>query len=200
MISFITWCNNDKVYQGLLDTLPDDSEAIRVGQEFDSMAKAYNYGTTLAKGETLCYIHQDVRILDKRFPEIVEKALENINTGFVGPIGNIKKSKNTWWDNQANNRGWVLQDNFGTDVMLSFGAYSGYARQLDALMMCTKKKFKFPEELPGIHYLDLWMCAEAEAQGFTNGIFSCCIKHLSWGEMDRTKYEQNYELYRKKWL
>lgn len=203
MISFVTWCNNEQQYQGLLDTLPDDSEAIKVGQDFDSMAKAYNYGTTLAKGDIIVYLHQDVRILDKRFPDIVAKASQGLKTGFCGPIGSDMISSGPWWEvPRINLHGWIIAKNRDTnnDEILSFGAYDGLARQLDGLMLVTRQRFHFPEELPGIHFLDLWACRMAEEKGFQNRIFSCAIQHLSWGETSSSSYKNNYEQYKAKWL
>ena len=198
-LSFISWVNDDATYQGLLDSLPPGSQAIKVGQEFNSLSKAYNHGTSLATGDILIYCHQDVIIRDTNFARIVSAALQSERAGFAGPIGNIAPSPYTWWDIPANNRGWLLQDIDGCDVMQYFGAYDGPASQLDGLMMCTRKRFTFPEELPGIHAVDLWMCALAESLGYQNRIFSACVKHLSWGEQDRSKLVTNYEAYLDRW-
>lgn len=212
MISFITWVNNEDQYQNFKDSVKFPCEFIKVGQEAKSLAQAYNIGTHKATGDTLVYCHQDILILDPLFPEQVEKALEDPLTGFVGPIGNIKLSNRFWWDvGKEYSKGEVFVhdtrsgipdkqlQNLKEGKLLSFGKYDGPARQLDALLMATKHKFVFPEELIGIHMVDLWMCRLAESQGYTNRIFSTKIKHLSEGKHVGGKlFLDNYKLYKEK--
>jgi hypothetical protein len=194
MISVITWVNKFDVYQGLVESLPD-CELIPIGQEFDSMAKAYNEGTRQAHGDILLYIHQDCRIRDNRLLQALETALENPKTGFCGPIGSLVVSDRSWWEtDRINLRGWLIQ---GEEIS-SFGAYDGPARQIDGYFMATKHRFTWPEEFPGIHFTDLAMCRIAEEQGFENRIFSVATQHLSQGENTSESYKQNYELYRKR--
>jgi hypothetical protein len=205
MISFITWTRSPSLYKGFFDSVKDfDCELIKIGQDFKSMASAYNEGTRQATGDILCYVHEDVRIVDSRFPKIVETALEDPLAGFAGPIGSTGYSPKFWWDAPHETwQGWVLNRdrNDATKEVIDLGRpYDGPASNLDGLMLCTKRKFKFPEEeLPGIHFLDAWMCREAEAQGYVNRIFSAAIQHISWGEQDPSKCESNYDIFRKRW-
>jgi hypothetical protein len=196
MISFISWVNNEEVYKGLVcSAVCEGVEFVKVGQEADSLAKAYNIGTSQAKGDVLVYVHQDVRIEGAQlFKTTIEKALEDKAIGFAGPIGNIDVNVGSWWTvGPGLCRGYVRQF---TNI-LSFGEYNGRARQLDGLMLCTKKRFKFPEELPKLHFLDLWMCMLAEECGFYNWIFSgVVIQHLSGGERDSDHYNKNWAQYR----
>ena len=45
-ISFITWVNNEEMYNGFLESARfiDNCEFIKIGQDFNSMSKAYNEG------------------------------------------------------------------------------------------------------------------------------------------------------------
>ena len=167
----------------------------------------------------LVYCHQDVRILDPDFPEQVTRATDHPGTGFVGPIGNIRLSDMSWWDvgpascrgevrvpdnvqainaknPQDKNPSWPHLQTREDGKWLSFGVYTGQARQLDGLLMATRHQFTFPNELPGIHFLDAWMCREAERQGFTNRIFETKIEHISVGETKSAEYWLNYGLYK----
>ncbi len=198
MLSFITWTNKPEVYQGMLESCKRfnfDAEYIPIYEQGISMARAYNIGTREAKGDILVYIHQDTRIHDPKFEEKMNQLFQNPNIGFAGPIGNIEITNGSWWTvGPQACRGRVHQGAYGN--ILSFGEYDGPARQLDALMMCTAKRFIFPEELPGIHFLDLWMCNEAFQQGLINWIFDSEIEHISGGETTSQSYHDNWKLYR----
>jgi hypothetical protein len=195
MISVISWVNKPDVYQGLVESLPD-CELIPIGQECDSLAKAYNEGTRQAKGDVLLYIHQDCRIRDSRFTELLHKALEDPKTGFCGPIGSSAVSDRSWWDTaRINLHGWLLQ---GEKDLTYFDIYDGPARQIDGYFMATKHRFHWPEEFPGIHFTDLAMCRLAEEQGFQNRIFSVVTQHLSQGESTSQSYLDNYEIYKRR--
>ena len=196
MISFISWVNNEEQYRGLVESATcEDVEFVKIGQEVDSLAKAYNLGTSRARGDILVYVHQDVRIEGALlFKTIIEKTLSDDKIGLAGPIGSISVNNGSWWTVGPDLcRGYVRQ----FCNILSFGEYDGKARQLDGLMLCTKKRFTFPEELPKLHFLDLWMCMLAEEQGLYNWIFSgVVIQHLSGGERDSDHYNKNWAQYR----
>ena len=212
MISVITWVNNEKLYAELRDSCKFEAEFIKVGQEARSLAEAYNIGTAKATGDILIYCHQDIKILDPNFDKTIEIATADLKTGFVGPIGNIALSEDSWWNaGPMNCRGKVLvpgvcqttgnldSKHLSSDFdgkWLTFGEYDGPARQLDGLLLATKQRFVFPEQLPGIHFLDVWVCKAAEQQGFTNRIFSTKIYHSSVGEAQSASYWLNYGLYK----
>jgi hypothetical protein len=205
MIHFITWVNDESYYSGLLDSLAPLQNSypiniVKVGQEAKSMAQAYNIGTQKSGfqyGDILVYCHQDVRILDTLFiPRLIQATRYDNQVGFVGPVGNLSTNDASWWTVGIGQcRGGILQGN----NPLWFGSYDGPARQLDGLLLATNKLFTFPEELPGIHFLDLWMCREAEKQGYQNRIFWTIVQHLSGGECSSQSYRDNLLQYRKHW-
>ena len=195
MVSFITWVNNDKLYQEFKESVHFKAEFISLGQECRSLAQAYNKGTSKATGDILVYIHQDVRLHCEQFEGLVQKALEDPKTGFAGPIGNILPSTGPWW---AAGRDYCRGIVYGmSNGECNFGFYDGPARQLDGLMLCTRHKFPFPEQLPGIHFLDLWVCALAERKGFTNRIFTFGVTHLSAGSIIGKAWRNNKKLFMK---
>jgi GT2 family glycosyltransferase len=223
MISLISWVNRKEQYNKLIYSIADNAfgddqsgkwyaengrtvykniyeeplyELIDIGQEFDSMANAYNEGTRVATGDIFVYVHQDVLIHDKQFYEkVITLFKEHPNTGFAGPIGNIVPTDHSWWTvGPRHCRGWVRQGVY--DNILSFGNYTGPARQLDGLMLITNKRFVFPEQLPGIHFLDMWMCREAEKQGYQNMILDIDVLHKSGGENRSQQYKDNLTLFR----
>ena len=161
------------------------------------MAKAYNVGTKMAKGDILVYVHEDVRLIDSRFDELVTKATEDPKTGFVGPIGTTGVSTGAWWETPRNfYKGFIM----GDGIMDDNGYYDGPAKGLDALLMATRHRFTFPEELPGVHFLDQWACRLAEEKGLTNRIFPAVVQHLSRGNADTESFQYNLKLYQKRWF
>lgn len=199
LISFISWVNNEELYKGFLDSAKYfNAEFIKIGTEAKSMAEAYNLGTQKAKGDILVYVHQDVRIRDTNFQDKLEYLFnKDKQVGFVGVIGNVQKNDGSWWTvGPAFSRGWVLQGN----NPLFFNAYDGIASQLDGLLMATDKRWKFPEELQEVHFIDLWMCALAEQSGLHNYIINSVVQHLSGGEVSSECYRKNWEIYKKKFF
>ena len=198
MISFITWVNNAGLYDGLKRTAERtcrEVELVPIGQEVGSLAHAYNLGTSRAKGDILVYCHQDVRIMDFGFTRAVEHILADDKAGFAGPIGSTGLSKENWWD-VPNQVGWVIR---GDGFFWGHCAYDGPVRQIDGLLMATKRRFEFPVELPGVHFLDMWMCRLAESMGYENRVFSAAVQHLSDGNEGCPDYVHNRELYQRKW-
>lgn len=196
MISIVTWVNKPEQYEQMRKSVRFTAEFIEVGQECKSMAEAYNKGTNEANGEWIIYCHQDVIFhdsnLDRTFDII---SLTMPEAGIVGVVGSVGKSMGPWWEAPQDTWAGKLIQGEKLQVMRD---YSGPAENLDGMFLATNKRFVFPEELPGIHFVDMWMCREAEKQGYTNIIISSMIQHLSQGTMDAQYYE-NLRTYQKKW-
>lgn len=205
MISFISWVNNKELYQDFKESVKSfDCEFVEIGQEAKSISEAYNLGTGKAKGEILVYIHQDIRIIDVNFEKKLIEVLKDEKIGFAGVIGNLIINEGSWWTagwEDLRGRVWQI-DPSGKNkpFLLNFGDYTGKARQVDGLMLCTKKRFEFPEELPGIHFFDMWMCLLAEHKGYYNYIFNGLVEHLSWGDVKSESYFKNLKIYQDKFF
>jgi hypothetical protein len=205
-ISYITWSHKpddvERMSRSIRSLPTHDHEIIYIDNSVaPSMCQGYNLGTALASGDILVYLHSDVEIIDQRFVELVTKATEDPSTGFVGPIGALTVSPRYWCDQSYGNlRGWIVasgRENPSSDCILSFGAYDGVCRQMDGLLMATRKRFSFPSEiLTNWHGVDLWMCAQAERDGFTNRIFSVGVRHQSWGETSSEKFIQAFDSFK----
>jgi len=198
-ISFITWVNDPVTYERFKKSVSGfQCEFIAVGQEYRSMASAYNAGTDSATGDILVYVHQDVEILDPDFCSKLDKTLSDESIGFVGAIGSVAgDDRGLWFEMPLNvRRGHVVE----ADRVVSCGVYNGEARLLDGFFMATKKKFNFPEALPHIHFLDAWMCKEAMHQGYRNWIADIELKHWSSGNIGDIYYRYNKQLYLDKWF
>lgn len=202
LISFITWVNDEIKYRSFLKSSHKiKAEYIRLGQEYDSMSRAYNAGTDMATGEYLAYVHQDVEILDTMFEEKIKRLFDSKdNLGFVGVIGSLTNDnvKSLWFhEGVHSSKGIVIQNR--TEA-INIEAYNGPASLLDGLLMITDKRFNFPESLPHIHFVDAWMCNVASKAGYQNWITDILVNHNSGGETNSTFFKDNLIRYRLKWF
>lgn len=173
-------------------------EFIELGEEYESMAQAYNAGTEMAKGKYLVYCHQDVRLLDKQFTEKVEKTISaNPGIGIIGLVGTSSNNQRSVWFAEAASS--YLGEVTEFDVWMPFGPSNNVARTVDSFMMITDKRLVFPEILSGIHLLDAWMCRQVEELGYYNWVCDIQAQHLSRGNPSTQEFRDNLELYRWYW-
>lgn len=201
LFSFISWVNNETHYRTLLKSSHTiKAEYIRIGQEVDSLSKAYNLGTERASGKYLVYVHQDVEILDNQFEQKLHRVFQREDLGFVGVIGSLTRdnTKSVWFQEGAHNcRGIAIQNRYEA---VNLGVYNGEAALIDGLMMITDKRFNFPESLPHVHFLDAWMCNVAAGDGYKNWITDIWVNHNSGGETHSDFFKNNLIRYRLKWF
>jgi GT2 family glycosyltransferase len=199
LISFVTWVNDDVKYRCFLKSSHHiKAEYIRLGQEYDSLSKAYNAGTEAATGKYFVYVHQDVEILDSLFEMKISNIFKNSMVGFAGVIGSLTNESHALWfaERRSNCRGIVAQN---TNQFINLGVYNGDACLLDGLILITDKRFNFPESLPHVHFLDTWMCVQAISMGYKNWIADILVNHNSHGETGSQIYKENLMRYRLKW-
>jgi len=178
-------------------------EFIALGQSYKSLSEAYKDGQSRATGEIICYIHQDIIIHNVDFESKLHYFFrDHKDCGFVGIIGNNKPAPDKWWIPEENRRGYIRQtDHTGKikPTIFNFGRGTQRSAQMDGcLLMTNRKDWEFPD-LPGIHFLDLWMCNLALERGFENWIIDLDIEHTSWGETDSIHYKNNQQIYLDKW-
>ncbi|MBS1722742.1 MAG: glycosyltransferase family 2 protein [Armatimonadetes bacterium] len=197
--SIVTWVNRPELYHDMVESFAHlDCEFITIGAECGSMAQAYNAGTDRAQGRYLVYCHQDARLLDAEFESKVEALFSRDDKlGLVGVAGaDSNRQKSLWFAEGADSyRGKVFEDGH----WVTFGDSDCEARTIDGFFMVTDKKFSFPEILPGVHFLDAWMCRQAEDAGLRNWVIDIDMAHLSKGETASRDYRNNLELYRFYW-
>lgn len=207
-ISYVSWVNDKAKYQGFKDSVPKAAgivrEFIEVGQEFDSMAKAYNEGMRRSTGDVFCFVHQDVRIFTHDFEEQLDYALHSEDVGFVGVIGSVGIPNPSWWDvPQLCKHGSIVQGDGKSNRfnLVSYSQGSCLVNNLDGLLMATKQKdFIWPEEFPGIHFVDLAACRMMENAGFDNYILPVLVQHLSQGENTSQSFQNNRRIYESKFI
>jgi hypothetical protein len=134
-----------------------------------------------------------VRFYDEYFAEKLEQFTPYV--GMVGVVGSNDKTDKSWWDTPRGSwRGRLIQgDRF--QVMGDIGP----CRNLDGLLLATNKTVVFPQELPGIHFVDMWACRAMEQQGLYNWVMPTIVQHLSQGKLN-DEYFSNLKIYQKAWL
>lgn len=195
VISFISWVNNMAQYSKFQKSAHIacqwNCEFIPI-YEAKSMAEAYNIGTKQATWDIIVYVHQDIIIRDTKFQEILEWIFVSWNNiWFAWPVGNTILTSKAWW-NTVSSHQWAWQILQWEKKFESFENQNCIAWNLDWCMLCTDKKFIFPEQLPLIHFIDAWMCREAINKGYNNHCFQSYIQHLSQWTIDNSYYNNMY--------
>lgn len=201
-----SWVNNHSLHRQMATSFSGQGLGfITVGKEHESMAMAYAEMQKQTEGCIRVYAHQDVLCHDRNFADKVRKLFdENSNVGFAGVIGATRPQPDggSWWEQDKK---YLCGFTYQTDITrqrhsttFSFGNYDKPAAQLDGLMLITDKDFEWPK-LPGIHFLDLWMCNRAKNMGMDIVCFETNIEHRSWGETTSLDYKQNKAIYKKTW-
>lgn len=191
-LSIITWTNNPEQYAQMKASVTFPAEFIAVGSEARSMAEAYTLGTARASHPWKIYCHQDVRFFCPDLPE--QLAGLPTDVGLAGVAGSAETTSMSWWHTRRESwRGGVIQG----AAPEAFGP-CGPANNLDGLLLATDKPLAFPA-LPGLHFIDQWMCREAEAQGWRNWVIPATVQHLSQGTLDAAYYA-NMLRYQRRWF
>ena len=199
LFSVISWVNNQELYQDMVKSFDHvDCEFLEMGQEYESMAQAYNAGTEKARGKYLVYCHQDARLIDPDFTsKIVRTLTMHPNIGLLGVAGTINNNQRSVWFQEAASAylGGIQEHG----EWLRFGQTDCMARTIDAVFMVTDKCLMFPEMLPGIHMLDAWMCRQTEDLGYYNWVCDVKVHHLSPGNPYTQSFRDNLSMYRWYW-
>jgi glycosyltransferase involved in cell wall biosynthesis len=199
LFSVISWVNNQKLYREMMESFDGvDCEFIELGQEYESMAQAYNAGTEKAKGKYFVYCHQDARLIDPEFTSKVIKTFAlHPDIGIMGVAGTINNNqRSVWFKESANSYLGGIKEH---GDWICFGQTDCMARTIDAVFMVTDKRLMFPEILPGIHLLDAWVCRQTEDLGYYNWVCDIKVQHLSPGNPNTQSFQDNLGMYRWYW-
>ena len=184
MISIITICNNKEILgEYLLKSLNEqttDYELIVIDNKdnntFSHATKALNYGGSLAKGDYLMFIHQDVALWGNNFLEKFEKMLTGIEDIGIGGVAGMTQG----------GQPYLFLKNCGA---LS-GLTSPFQRPVkvqtldELLLVMPKHVFKtihFDDNLPGWHCYGADYCLEVEKYGLSAYALPFFVHHRSAG-------------------
>lgn len=147
-----------------------------------SIFSAYNEGVRRAKGNNLCFMHDDIWYKTLNWGMQVEKKLEDESIGIVGVIGSYVMTKDCgYWDMMAP---WVtgrvpIESRSGwkgvNDCDYFYGKNSiDEVAMIDGFWFCMSskvfQKVSFDETYNGFHFYDMDICMQLLVNGYRNTI------------------------------
>ncbi|MDJ1502186.1 glycosyltransferase [Xanthocytophaga agilis] len=176
------------------------------------ICEAYNLGASQSKYDYLCFMHEDLRFYSQNWGVKVVEALQDTQTGLLGIMGSIAKTKAP--------SGWSLATDLNltrlnfiqkfpdgesrTSLINPEGKNTAEVVTLDGCWLCTRKDVwqKIPFDQTTFRHFHLYDL-DYSIQVFTAGykvcvLFGVSIEHLSVGNFD-TKWIREALIFTKKW-
>lgn len=218
MISIII-CNkktslNPGLEDNIRDTIGVDYEIISIDNSHGqySIFQAYNEGVTRAKGDILCFMHDDILFRSKGWGIMVAEAFaSDDHIGALGVAGgHFMPDCPCSWSTCKTTSFHVWQTNpDGTATEYGCtdhtdGKHLVEVASLDGLWMCLRhslfNKIRFDDNtFSGFHCYDSDICMQVLAAGYSvNVTFDIDIEHRSNGACNQQYYD-NLGLWHKKW-
>lgn len=217
MISLICCSRKPTLSKELQDniaaTIGCDYELVTIDNSSNryNIFQAYNEGVKRAKGDILCFVHDDVLFRSEMWGLIAEKLLGDDSIGIVGFAGThfMPKCPMYWWDSP-----YVSQHNIDNGNLQSkpeyFKGQIADVIAVDGFCFFSKKSIfqtvRFDEDLySGYHAYDMDICMQVQKMGkrvcVTNAIL---LEHFWNADLfnDKTylaKLDKNIVLFYKKW-
>lgn len=219
MISIIICSRKADISQGLKDNI-----AATIGCEYElcvidnshneyNIFTAYNEGVSRAKGDILCFMHEDVKYISNGWGEKVYKTIQkNVNIGCLGVVGThlLADTPSGWYHSMLCSGGCVQKENinyinrqdlshFGKEKIIE-------AVAVDGMWFCIPRSIFEQTHIQfdantftGFHCYDLDICLQIREQGYKVVITSeVLIEHSSYGSFNVAWYEST-QLFYEKW-
>ena len=218
MISIII-CNkkatlNPDLDKNIRDTIGVEYEIISIDNSRGqfSIFQAYNEGVARAKGDILCFMHDDILFRSNDWSKVVvESFSSNPNMGALGVAGgHFMPDCPCSWSTCKTTSYHVWQTNRdGSATEYGCTNYTNGKRLvevvcLDGLFMCFRRSLfdtiRFDDNtFSGFHCYDSDICMQVLSMGYSvNVTFDIDIEHRSNGACNQQYYD-NLELWHKKW-
>jgi len=209
MISIITCSRTPELpvdlQQNIANTIGTDYEIITIDNSNNgrTIFQAYNEGVRLAKGDVLCFMHDDILFRFADWGKEVYKAFGNKKCGLVGVIGCqfLSNKVQPWWD-LGHHLGCITQGyfedgeykTFQDGVPLKDESKKGVA--VDGLWFCIKRelfeRICFDDKTyDSFHCYDIDTCMQVLQAGYQIRVLrDIHIEHKSGGKVSEKYYEQ----------
>jgi hypothetical protein len=218
MISIII-CNKKSVLDPALEkninsSIGVDYEIISIDNSRGqyNIFQAYNEGVAKAKGDILCFMHDDILFRSNSWGKVVEESFSSDpRMGALGVAGgHFLPDCPCSWSTCKTTSFHVWQTNRdGSATEYGCTDYSNGKRLvevacLDGLFMCIRQSLfdtiRFDDQsFSGFHCYDSDICMQVMAAGYSvNVTFNIDIEHHSNGACNQQYYD-NLELWHKKW-
>ena len=218
MISIII-CNKKatldaSVEKNIRDTISVDFEIISIDNSRGqyNIFQAYNEGMAKAKGDILCFMHDDILFRSNGWGKVVEESFSSDpKMGALGVAGghflpdcpcSWSTCKTTSFHVWQTNRDGSATEYGCTDY--TDGKRIVEVACLDGLFMCIRQSLfdtiRFDDQtFSGFHCYDSDICMQVMAAGYSDNVtFDIDIEHHSNGACNQQYYD-NLELWHKKW-
>lgn len=218
MISVITCSIKPDICQMMLDSV-----AKTIGVEYEAIVfdnrekkygicKAYNEAASTAKGDYLCFVHEDIVIeTDGWGCKLIEFADKTEDCGVIGLAGSTIAFRRFagWWTGWSETQHVRIYVGSPKNVSAAYHYHNpndeifAHVVCIDGVFMFVKKDVwqenKFDEiTFKGFHFYDADF-SFAIAQNYRNYVyFGMVVYHLSGGKAERTFCDNMY-MFQKKW-
>lgn len=216
MISIIVCSINADKYNCLVNNInstisyPHEFVIIDNSIQQWGICKAYNWGARKAKGEYLCFIHEDILIETNDWGQILTTFIQSTsNCGVVGFAGGAYVARNhISWFVDCRRENYIFPSEDGTSWERRRTGYEqkkfGSVITLDGLFLFMRKSVwqetEFDEKnFDGFHFYDMDISTAIWLKGYQNFVcYSIDIRHFSRGDYsgDYLKYSS---LFREKY-
>lgn len=218
MISIIICSIHDRIPPKLEDniaaTIGCDYELLCIDNSSNlyNIFQAYNRGVEMAKGDILCFMHDDILFLDQGWGLKVMHHLSE-DVGVIGVIGNhlLPNCPASWWTTSLRS-GNVIQrsrsDNRNINILFDKYRQPNLSYTdvvtVDGLWFCMPKSIfsqvKFDEDTyDGFHCYDTDICMQVlQCKLSIRAVFNIPIAHYSIGSLSKDFFQQR-RLWYKKW-
>ncbi len=177
-----------------------------------SIFSAYNEGVRRAKGDILCFMHEDIEYVTPNWGSIVLREMQDSKVGCLGVVGTyfMPRRLATWCSVYANVGQWIYKSPDGNLVTYDMGKgisedNSVLAVVVDGLWMCIRAslfdKIRFDEDTyhGGYHCYDLDICMQVHSVGYEVRVNTeIMMIHASMGNVNSDFYKR-LEMWNTKW-
>jgi len=219
MISIII-CNrlnaiSPKLKQNIKDTIGSEYEIVCINNanRHYNIFQAYNEGVQRAKGDILCFSHDDVTFLNNNWGKKEEDMFaSDPSLGALGVAGGhfMPNCPSSWWNSEISSMHvYTLTPNGEIDEAIHNDYAKGYktieVASIDGLWMCIRHKL-FDQEIrfddktfSGFHCYDADICIQILMAGYAIKVaFDIDVLHRGKGNLN-VQYYHDIELWHKKW-
>lgn len=172
------------------------------------LCRVYNTLAKKAKGDFLCFCHEDIKFLTNNWGIYLSEFAYRKNTGVIGFAGAGSMFGYAYWNDTITSLGHCIQGTKDKKILhrhpgMPFSGPFAQALVLDGLCLFCRKdiweEYPFDQDLfQGFHMYDMDFCM-AVAQKYHNYVsYNIDLVHYSQGNMDKAFFIE-LEKYNKKW-
>lgn len=197
---------SSELKQNIRTTIGVDYELVVIDNSRNkySIFSAYNEGVRRAKGDILCFMHEDIEYVTQDWGNVVLREMQNPLVGCLGVAGTyfMPKKIATWCSVYANIGQWIYKRPDGSLITYDMG--SGISEEkavpavvVDGLWMCIRASlfsriiFDDATYHGGFHCYDLDICMQVHSVGCEVRVSTeIMMIHSSMGNVNSDFYDR----------